>query len=496
VNTTYKVFLGLTMNCSQCHDHKYDPLSQREYYQTFAFFNSDQEVLVPAPIPSYEADYQKKMVVWEKRKAELQASEERVRQAWEAEVKSGKQPTLADSLKAIAVLPEEKRDAKQTRDLVDYLTKTLPKYADAAKALADHEKQAPKPGLAQALALGPARKTHVLIRGDFLRPGAEVSARTPAVLPNRAKGTSRLDFARWIADPENPLTARVAVNWIWQRYFGRGIVPTLEDFGTQGEKPSNPELLDWLATEFVRQGYSLKKLHKLIVTSATYRQASRARPELRDRDPNNLWLARQNRLRLEAEIVRDEFLAVSGLLNRSVGGPSVRPPQPTGISELTYAGSAKWAESTGPDRYRRGIYTWFQRTSPYPMLMMFDAPESNICQVRRDRSNTPLQALTMLNDVVFVECAQALGRKLAASAGTNEERIALAYRLCLARDPSDLERSRIQELYEEFRKLTSADEASAARLAGANPPAKLDETAAWVLVARTLLNLDEFITRE
>jgi hypothetical protein len=244
----------------------------------------------------------------------------------------------------------------------------------------------------------------------------------------------------------------------------------------------------------------VKELHFLIVTSATYRQSSAARPELGDRDPLNVLLARQGRQRLEAEVVRDVSLAASGLLAPRVGGPSVRPPQPPGISELTYAGSAKWPESTGADRYRRGLYTWFQRTSPYPMLMTFDSPDSNVCVVRRERSNTPLQALTLLNDQVFVECARALARRvLADTANAPEcERVDRAVRLCLGREPVAAERQRLLSLLTDLRKLADEKPAEAANLLGGPPPAGVSpaEAAAWVAVARTLLNLDEFVTRE
>jgi hypothetical protein len=294
------------------------------------------------------------------------------------------------------------------------------------------------------------------------------------------------------------LTARVTANWVWHKFFGRGLVATPEDFGTRGERPSHPELLDHLATEFVQRKWSLKALHKYIVTSATYRQSSQARPELVQRDPLNVLLARQARQRLEAEVLRDVSLAASGLLVRTIGGPSVRPPQPPGISELTYAGSAKWAESTGPDRYRRGLYIWFQRTSPYPMLMTFDAPDSNVCVVRREKSNTPLQALTLLNDTVFVECAQALGKRvLDEKTGETPDRLRLAFRLCVSREPSPTERSRLTKLHDDLLALCKAKPDEAAKLLGkAKPTGDRAEAAAWVALARTLLNLDEFVTRE
>ena len=239
---------------------------------------------------------------------------------------------------------------------------------------------------------------------------------------------------------------------------------------------------------------------RLIVESATYRQSSQPRPELIARDPRNTLLARQNRFRLEAEVVRDVYLAASGLLTPTIGGPSVHPRQPAGISELTYAGSARWVESTGPDRHRRGLYTWFQRTSPYPMLMTFDAPDSNVTCTRRDRSNTPLQALTLLNDPVFHECAQALGRRMMKESpgGDSATRLTFAFVACLGRPPTDKELASLCQLFSEFRVLADADHAAAAKLAGMPQPSEADlsDTAAAIAVARVILNLDEFVTRE
>ena len=243
------------------------------------------------------------------------------------------------------------------------------------------------------------REAFVQIGGDFLRKGVAVSPGVPAVLPPlETSGTpNRLDLARWLVDRRNPLTARVTVNRVWQHYFGKGLVATDNDFGTQGSPPTHPELLDWLATEFMERGWSQKKLHRLIVTSATYRQDSRHRPDLAAVDPENHWLGRQQRLRLEAEVIRDEALTASGLLNPKIGGPSVFPPQPEGASKLGQI-QREWVASEGPDRYRRGMYTYFWRSSPHPGLMVFDAPDSTTSCTRRNRSNTPLQALTLLND--------------------------------------------------------------------------------------------------
>jgi mono/diheme cytochrome c family protein len=508
VNTTAKVFLGVTLACAQCHDHKYDPFSQRDYYQFFAFFNGDVEVNLPAPLPGEAEAYRRNKEAHDRRLAELQVQVQDYRtrelpahQArWESELKLPALRALPPEVQTALLQPPAKRTPRQAQRVAEHYAKLDPQLVRLNQAVADHRKAAPTPALAQTLALGPGRKTHVLVRGDFLRPGAEARPDTPAALPplNAGGKPTRLELARWVVRADNPLTPRVLANWVWQKYFGRGLVATPEDFGTQGERPSHPELLDYLAGEVVRRGWGLKSLHRLIVTSATYRQSSHARPELAQRDPLNVLLARQARQRLEAEALRDAALTASGLLVRTVGGPSVRPPQPAGISELTYAGSARWVESRGPDRYRRGLYTWFQRTSPYPMLLTFDAPDSNVCVVRRERSNTPLQALTLLNDTVFVECAQALGRRVQAEAPPDDaRRLRYAFRLCVAREPAPAELSRLKRLLGDFRGLCQDKPEEAARLTGqAKAGGDAAETAAWVALARALLNLDEFVTRE
>jgi len=496
VNTTAKVWLGLTLNCAQCHDHKYDQFSQREYYQFFAFFNPDNEVDFPAPLPGdaeAQATFAKKKAVLEKQIAAKLS-------AWEEQLSAEQRGMLPDNVGKIMATSAEKRSAKQRQALADHVGKGDPATAKLSKALADHVKKAPTPAFVPTLAAGTGRKTHLLIRGDFLRPGVAVEPGVPAVLPPlKADGKpNRLDLAHWLVAPENPLTARVIANWVWQHYFGRGLVNTLEDFGTQGEKPSHPELLDHLAYEFRAKNWSLKTLHKYIVTSATYRQSSKARPELASRDPMNILLARQNRIRFEAEILRDNALAVSGLLMRKVGGPSVKPPQPAGISELTYANSVRWVESKGEDRYRRGVYTWFQRTSPFPMLAMFDSPDGNLCCVRRDRTNTPLQALTLLNDATFVECAQALAKRIVAEkSGSPSERLDHGFRLCFGRHPTTLEQENLQKLYDEVLAISQANPQAAGKLASASVPnLSQAEYATWIAVARMLLNLDEFVTRD
>jgi hypothetical protein len=508
VNTTAKVFLGITLNCCQCHDHKYDPFAQREYYQFLAFFNSDNEVNVPVSLPGHEAEDARRQAEYTTKLAGLKAAIKSYRgkelatiqRQWETELKLPELRSVPAKVRDVLLVEPDKRSAAQQKDLADYYATIDRKLRSLAYELTAFQKAAPQLPLAMTLALGPGRKTQVMIRGDFLRPGVAVEPATPAVLgsfPPAAKPT-RLDLARWIVSPANPLTARVTVNWVWQKYFGRGLVPTLEDFGTKGDPPSHPELLDWLASDFHTRNWSLKALHRLIVTSATYRQASKARPELAARDPLNVLLARQARVRLEAEVVRDVALASSGLLVRTVGGPSVRPPQPAGVSELTYGGGLKWAESKGPDRFRRGLYTWFQRTSPYPMLMTFDAPDANLCCVRRDRSNTPLQALTLMNDTAFVECAQELGRRLVQfPAEGPSARVRHGFRLCVGRDPTAVELERLTRLWEELRSLCQANPMEAAKLAGTVPSgANPADAAAWAALGRALLNLDEVVTRE
>jgi hypothetical protein len=295
------------------------------------------------------------------------------------------------------------------------------------------------------------------------------------------------------------------VNRYWQRLFGRGIVPTLDDFGKQGEKPSHPELLDWLACEFASGGWSQKALIRRIVESAAYQQSSAPRRELVQRDPENVLVARQIRRRVEAEVIRDLALAASGLLAELVGGPSVRPPQPAEYAGLTYANSAKWVESKGADRYRRGLYTFFQRTSPYPMLMTFDSPDSNECTASRQTSNTPLQALTLWNDPAFFDAAQELGRRIVAEVPAEKDqgetarlRGERAFLLCMSRRPTSAELTSIVDLYLSSRELAAKDEAAAQQLVGAPAPTSDDlaEVAAWISVGRTLLNLDEFISRE
>jgi mono/diheme cytochrome c family protein len=510
VNTTGSVFLGLTVGCAQCHDHKFDPLSQREYYQLFAFLNNVDEPTLDLATP--EATRQRKQVrarvaALEKERKLFDTYSAAAQDRWESGLTPSDRQRLPPAIRAILEIPENGRIEKQKQTLTAYyrqldlarhvvggLGDPLPFLAASHAALARFrtsvEKQiaALKKSEPQAVTTmvvqerKQPRTTHVLLGGDFTRPGATVTPSVPAVLPplqaqgSQATGLTRLDLARWFVDRDNPLTARVTVNRLWLHHFGIGLVETENDFGTQGTPPSHPELLDWLATEFHARNWSLKAMHRLIVTSATYRQASRHRPELVAVDARNRLLARQSRLRLEAEVVRDVALAASGLLTPKIGGPSVHPPQPEGIYRFTQV-PRDWKADSGPDRFRRGLYTYFWRSAPHPGLIVFDAPDATSACTRRNRSNTPLQALTLLNDEAFFEFAQALAARVLREAGPDDrERLRHAFRLCLARSPSALEEKRLGELL------------------ATHTTASLHD--AWITMARVLLNLDEFITRE
>jgi hypothetical protein len=339
------------------------------------------------------------------------------------------------------------------------------------------------------------RPTFVHKRGEYTQPATEVQPDVPAWLLPMSKDTprNRLTFAQWLFDPKHPLTARVTVNRHWAALFGRGLVRTTEDFGLQGELPTHPELLDWLAVEFRTQGWSVKKLHQLLVLSATYQQGTTVTPEHLERDPKNELLARSPRFRLEAEQLRDNALQTSGLLSTKIGGPSVFPPQPPGVTTEGAYGALAWNVSTGEDRYRRGLYTFAKRTAPYAMFTTFDGPSGEACLARRETSNTPLQALMLLNDTVFVEAAQKLGQDIAAGAGTTEAKATLLWRRVLVRPPQPDELARLVKFYEQQLTRLQANPMAVQALGGAGAtPAR----AAWTATARAVLNLDEAQTRE
>ena len=404
---------------------------------------------------------------------------------------------LPEEVGVLLQVPEARLTAVQRQTLREQFLLATPELASARKQIEQLRKPPAHPTTLVMRERPPEnpRPTFIHKRGEFLQPTERVEpgvisavAPFPAHLPR-----NRLGFARWLVATNNPLTARVTVNRQWQAFFARGLVRTTEDFGIQGEAPSHPELLDWLSVEFMKQGWSLKKLHKLIVMSATYQQSSRATPELLARDSENRLLTRGPHTRLEAEIIRDAALRASGLLSEKMGGPSVYPPQPAGVTEVAY-GSPGWPTSEGEERHRRSIYTFMKRTAPFAMFNTFDGPTGESCVARRDVSNTPLQALTLLNDVLFVEVSQALGRMLAAREGTVEARIRHAFRRCLARPPSDEEVAVLANFLEAQRQRFVRHDLDAKLIAG-DGPGDATERAAWTALARVILNLDETITK-
>lgn len=392
----------------------------------------------------------------------------------------------AAALAPLVAIAKDKRSKEQADKLRTAFQKQDPvlgplnaELAAAKRKLDGVQRAIPTTMVLQELAK--PRKTHLQVRGEFLRTADEVAENVPAVLPVMKQSDARLtrlDFARWLTQPEHPLTARVRVNRIWMRLFGRGLVETENDFGIQGSLPTHPELLDWLSGEFQRLGWSQKALIKLIMNSATYRQSSAARPELNTVDRGNYLLSRQNRLRVEAEIVRDLALAVSGKLSSKVGGPGVYPPQEEGVYAFTQR-KKNWKTNSDDDRYRRGMYTFFYRSAPYPMLETFDVPKFNATCTRRDRSNTPLQSLTVSNSEAMFELATAFGERIATHAAESDaDRLVFAFRLAFARPPGEKELNVLMRYLNQSRQRFP------------------DNNKAWTAVARLLINLDEFITRE
>ncbi|HLO41002.1 MAG TPA: PSD1 and planctomycete cytochrome C domain-containing protein, partial [Phycisphaerales bacterium] len=411
----------------------------------------------------------------------------------------------AKVLEAVVVDPAA-RTAEQSATIWNHYRTIAPELAEIREKLAAEERRRSELVVARALVMkhnDQPRQTHIFVRGSFLTPGEEVQPGTPSYLPPMPEGVpvTRLSFARWLVDEENPLTSRVMVNRLWEALMGHGIVETSDDFGPQGDAPTHPELLDWLAIELERNQWSLKQTIKTIVMSATYRQSSKVTPDHLAKDPQNKLYARAPRFRVEAETVRDIGLVASGLLTPTIGGPSVFPFQPDG-TWTQIASSAQWVESTGADRYRRGMYTFWRRTSPYPSFMNFDAPSREITCTRRPRTNTPLQALTTLNDPAFVEMSAGLARRMMDEGGkTPQERAAYGMRVCVARTPTDAEVARLVQLYEQQLAAYRGDETMARDMASSGVAGKgmaydPAEVSAWTIVANVLLNLDETVTRQ
>lgn len=447
VEVTSAVWLATTMQCAQCHNHPNEPITQREFYELFAFFNNSRDQgsgknVVPLPMLLFPSDAEKK---------ELDRLESLVAERCNQIEKE------CDDLEK----DEEYRRLEEARD--------------------KHKRQ-----IRSTMIMGEEVKpteTHVLLRGDYERPGPRVRPNVPRIWPRLPDDAprNRLGLALWIVSPDNPLTARVTVNRFWEKIFGIGLVESSQDFGTQGMPPSHPELLDWLATEF-QNGWNVKSLLRRIVTSATYRQTSVAGDELLARDPRNRWMSRGPRFRLEGETLRDNALAISGLLSRKIGGPSVFPPQPANLwkdIEINYENDLTWKESSGPDRYRRGMYTFWRRSMAYPSFLLFDAPSREHCTVSRQRTSTPLQALVMLNDPAFIEAAEALASRLTHECdGSTADRIAHGLRLCLAREPSAEEINVLVRLFDSERQAGQGS----------------DHTA-WNVVSNVLLNMHATICK-
>ncbi|MCX7924627.1 MAG: PSD1 and planctomycete cytochrome C domain-containing protein [Fimbriimonadales bacterium] len=629
VDTTATVWLGITMNCARCHDHKYDPFTQKEYYQLLAFFNNakiypvgdarvSEEKWLEAQIPAPTPEQERQLAALERQIKQLESRgvhEPPTLTPLAASAENGTELKSLDDGSVLAggatpdtevyrvrlrlpqgetrailleALPHESlpykgpgragngnfvltgvrltvngrpvafREARATAVQSGFDPRGVlqPDNAETGWALDGHLGKAqtlelwlqqPLRGATEAELTLECRytkhKKHVLgrfriralngetarlwtlrrqrdalksqipttlvmednptdkpltaivrPRGEFTRQGDTVETGTPAVLHPFPKDAprNRLGLALWLASKENPLTARVQVNRMWATIFGRGIVETLENFGTQGAYPTHPDLLDWLAVEFMERGWSMKHLYRLIVTSSTYRQSSRVTPELLARDPKNELYARAPRYRLPAELVRDNALAISGLLSRKIGGPSVFPPQPEGVWDIPY-NADRWTTDTGENRYRRGLYTFWRRTAPYPSMVAFDAHSREVCVAMRPRTNTPLQSLVLLNDPAYMEAAVALAQRMAQK-GKGNLRASLRYgfRSCTAREPTPAELQRLEQLYQQMCERYARQSEAAKQLTG-EPNA---ERAALTLVANALLNLDETITRE
>ena len=465
VETTSAVFLGLTFGCARCHDHKYDPISQKEFYEFYALFNNVPET---AHVGNADKLADKPFVKLPSAAQREQMDRQRAEIA-ELEKKSVEEKKLKAARKALAALGQAVPTAMVMGEL------------------------------------SPARKTFVLTRGQYDQPSdVEVSAGLPAALGQwpAAAPRNRLGLAKWIVGSENPLTARVVVNRLWQMHFGTGIVKSSEDFGAQGEWPTNPALLDWLADEFVRSGWNRKAMHKLIVMSATYRQASRVTPGLLEADPANRLFARGPRFRLPAEMIRDHALAASGLLVGRLGGESVRPYQPPGLwDDVVYENVPRFVQDHGGKLYRRSLYTYWKRSVPPPNMQAFDAPSREVCVLTRAKTNTPLAALVLMNDPTFVEASRKLAERVLHDGGaTAESRLALLHRLVCGRRPTerelDLLRGGLAELQTSFR----AEPEAARRLLAVgesphDPVLDAVELAAYASLANAVLGTDEAITR-
>lgn len=508
VATTGTAFLGLTIACAQCHDHKFDPISQSEYYEFFAFFNNQDEPEMATPLPEELAALARFEDALSRQKLKIEKSESRIHKRILADEKSFSKSEFAALPKALQIIltkPSSSRTSEEVKKLFKYFLESSASHKALVEELSAIQKR--KPRISTTMILrekAKLRPTFIHIKGDFTRRGNEVSPSTPKVLGllKTQSRANRLDLAHWLVRADNPLLARVFVNRIWQQYFGRGIVETENDFGTQGTPPSHPALLDWLAIELIESDWNVKALHKKILMSSTYQQSSIANSHQLRIDPDNHFFARQSRMRLEAEIIRDVALSVAGVLSDKMGGPSVHPPQPSGVMKLGQV-QRSWRADRGEDRFRRGVYTFFWRATPHPALIVFDSPDALSACGRRIVSNTPLQALTLLNDPAFFELAIAFAKRIQnLSCAEDRERIRDAFRLCLARFPTAEETQKLHNALQGIESAQSQLPKSSSQSSSKDLSfeesslGELRVDSRWLVLARILLNLDETITRE
>ena len=440
--------MGLTLECAKCHDHKYDQLSQRDYYEIYSFFNNVDE--------------------------------------------KGLQKTAGDAFRKgyFADAPYITITDEETNGVLSFINKAEGETVDV-----------------MVMNDSMPRTTYIFNRGEYDSPGEEVTPNAPEIILPFSENLpkNRLGLAQWVTDENNPLTSRVFVNRVWGMLFGRGLVETSEDFGVQGSLPTHPQLLDWLAKDFMEHDWDIKYLLKKIMLSATYQQSSIATEESKKADPDNKWLSRAPRFRMSGEIIRDYVLATSGLLNREIGGPSVKPYQPPGLWEETNAGGNRGVLTTytadeGDKLYRRSLYTLWKRTLPPPSMSIFDAPNRDICEVRRQKTNTPLQALALQNDVQMLEAARVLSENTITDTKDAEQWVTTVFQRILVRNPKEEEKKVLEEYYTDALDKFLNDRENAEKLIAQGEYKRLDtdpaKTAALMLTAQVIYNLDETITKE
>ncbi|HEX7859680.1 MAG TPA: DUF1553 domain-containing protein [Verrucomicrobiae bacterium] len=515
------VWMGQTLGCAACHDHKFDPITQKDFYAMGAFFADITEPIIGKRedglfvLNEHEATRLKQL---EEKLAKLQqefdAEKPELEEAfarWEKEQVAPLIALLKDEIAAVLRIRAEKRKPKQKEMLFGHFKSVAPELGDLRKALAEARKQKEEfekavPRCIVSVSSDKPRTVRVLPRGNFLseESGEIVQAALPEFLVGKRdaeKKLTRLDLANWLISRDNPLTARVTMNRLWKQFFGTGLSKVMDDFGAQGETPPNQALLDWLACEFMDSGWDMKHMVRLIVTSDTYKQRSEISPDLRTRDPDNRLLAAQSKWRLEAELVRDNALAVSGLLVRKIGGPSANPYQPDGYWENLNFPPRTYQASRDDNQYRRGLYAWWQRSYLHPSMLAFDAPTREECIAERTKSNIPQQALVLLNDPTYVEASRAFAERIITEcSGDTRTRIAWAIKQALTRTATSEEVQTLLSLYEKHHREYTADSKSAEMLLSVglkdrNKDLNIPELAAWSNVARVILNLHETITR-